>query len=299
MHVGLDLGGTDLKSARVDGDGRVHDFARTPSDVGRGPDGPLDAIVAAALARGAGDPSACVGLGCPGAIHPVSGALVGDTPHLPFPADFPLRESLERRLGRPVVVDNDANLAALAEHHAGAARGARVSITVTVGTGVGGGIVVDGRVLRGAWGGAGELGHLPLGSHGPECRCGVHGCAEPLAGGEGLVARLRVAGLDVANAREAFARAGAGEPRACAAVAEMADRLAAMIACAVQLVQPERVVLGGGVSQAGEALLGPVRAALVRYTLGSHRHGLQVVPAELGERAGVVGAALFASGVGR
>ena len=294
--VGLDLGGTDLKSARVFADGRIEAFGRRPSRAAESADGPLEAIAEAVgeLTAGRRARLVGVGLGSPGAIHPETGALVGETPHFPHWAGFPLRERLAARLGVPLAVDNDANLAALGEHRLGAARGTRVSITVTLGTGIGGGIVVDGRVFRGARGGAGEIGHLPLGRGGVPCRCGVADCVEPEASGSGLGAHARAWGMTPAEARTVFAAAAAGEPRAVAVVATMVDRLGATIGAAVSLLDPEVVVVGGGVAQAGEALMVPLREAVARYTMGSHRDGLRVVAAALGERAGVTGAGLLA-----
>jgi glucokinase len=226
-------------------------------------------------------------------IDPASGALVGRTPHLPHWHSLPLRALLGERLGTDLVVENDANLAALAEHRAGAAQGARVSLTVTVGTGIGCGVIVEGRVLRGAHGGAGELGHLPLDGRFP-CRCGVPGCVEPECSGGGLVARAVEAGLEVRDAAAVFAAAAAGDPRASRLVDRMTDRLGALIAVAVHLFDPEVVVIGGGVSNAGEALLAPLRPAVTRYALEPHRGGVRIVAAALGERAGVVGAGLAA-----
>lgn len=219
---------------------------------------------------------------------------MGRTPHFPHWDGFPLRERLAARLDAPLVVDNDANLAALAEHRLGAARDARVSITVTLGTGIGGGIILDGRVFHGAWGGAGELGHLSLGRGGVPCRCGVADCVEPEASGSGLAARARDWGMSPAEARTVFAAAAAGEPRARAAIDTLADRLGAAIGSAVSLLNPDVVVVGGGVSQAGDLLMGPLREAIVRHTLASHGQGLRVESATLGERAGVVGAGLLA-----
>ena len=294
--VGLDLGGTDLKAARVMADGRLEDFRKTPSRAAESAEGPLEAIAEAvdSLSGGIRESMVGVGLGSPGVIDPGSGALAGATPHLHFWDAFPLRERLAARLGVPVSVDNDANLAALAEHRLGAARGARVSITVTVGTGIGAGIVVDGRVMRGARGGAGEIGHLALGGGGAACRCGIPGCVEPEASGSGLARQARALGLVPAEASSVFAAAAAGDERARALLEGMADRLGAAIGAAVNLIDPEIVVVGGGVAQAGEALMAPLRAAVNRYTLATHRQGLSVVVAALGERAGVVGAGLMA-----
>ena len=156
--IALDLGGTDLKAGLLDRAGTLAHFTRRPSRTLENAEAPIDVIAEASneLRARAGGHVGGTGLGSPGAIHPVSGALVGRTPHLPHWDALPLRELLRARLGLPVSVDNDANCAALAESALGAARGTRTSITVTLGTGVGCGIVADGRVLRGARGGASE-----------------------------------------------------------------------------------------------------------------------------------------------
>ena len=293
--IGLDLGGTDLKAGLVSDRGEVLRFLRRPARAGAHADGPLEVIAqgVADLRRAAAGSLAGIGLGCPGVIDPASGALVGRTPHLPHWDSLPLRALLTERLGASLVVENDANLAALAEHRVGAARGARVSLTVTIGTGIGCGVIVDGHVLRGAHGGAGELGHLPMDGRFP-CRCGVPGCVEPECSGSGLVARAAEVGLVVSDAAAVFAAAAAGEPRATRLIERMTDRLGALIAAAVQLLDPEVVVVGGGVSNAGEALLTPLRSAVGRYALGSLGDGVRIVGAALGERAGVVGAGLAA-----
>ena len=290
--IALDLGGTDLKAARISRAGEVLDFVRGPSRAAESADALLDTLLGAGRQWRAG--AAAVGVGCPGVIHPVTGALVDRTPHLALPADFPLREALERALALPVVVDNDANCAARGEQGSGAARDARVVLMITLGTGVGCGIVIDGRVLRGAWGGGGEIAHMGQRSHGPACRCGVEGCAEPVSGGEGLVLRARAAGLVAEGAADVFALAEAGYAVAARLVAEMIDALGHQVACAIQVVNPEVVVIGGGVAQAGDALMVPLRAAIARYAQPSHLRDLRVVPATLGIRAGVVGAGLMA-----
>lgn len=294
--IGLDLGGTDLKAGRVMADGRVEGFCKRSSRAAESAEGPLEAIADAveALTRGARGKVIGVGLGCPGVIEPGTGALLGGAPHLHFWGAIPLRERVGARLGLPLVVDNDANFAALAEHRLGAARGARVSITVTVGTGIGAGIVIDGQVMRGARGGAGELGHIPLARGEEVCRCGIADCVEPEASGSGLARLAREAGLEPADAPTVFAAAAAGDPRARALLESVADRLGAAIATAVNLLNPEVVVVGGGVAEAGESLMAPLRAAVARYALPTHHDGLRVVSAALGERAGVVGAGLYA-----
>ena len=289
--LAFDLGGTDIKVARIAHDGAVHGFTKVPSRASEGEVALFEAIADAARVVGEGASTAASGFGSPGVIHPVTGSIVDRTPNLNLPPDFPLRERLERTLARPVAVDNDANMAALAEHTAGAGKGARVSLTVTVGTGVGCGIVVDGRVLKGAFGGAGEIGHMALASQGAACGCGVQGCAEPMASGSGLIARAREAGLDVRNAREVFE---SSDPRAVAAIDHMLDHLAQMLSAATALLNPDVIVVGGGVAQAGDRMFGPLHEKCARYMLASHRRGLRIVPATLGEQAGVIGAGLAA-----
>jgi len=295
MTIGLDLGGTDLKSGRVAADGSLEDFTRCPSRAAESAEAPLEALIEAARALLAGAPAHAVGVGVPGAIDPPSGALVGRTPHFPHWCDVPIAHRLSEALGSPVRVDNDANAHAYAEHRLGAARGARVSLTVTLGTGVGGGIVAGDRVLHGAFGGAGELGHVPIGSGEWPCACGVERCAEPEMSASGLVRAARRAGFDVSCGEDVFRLAAKGEAVAIALVDRMGDRLGAAIAIAVGIVNPDVVVIGGGLAQAGEPLFTRVRAAVDRYALPSHRHGMRIVTAALGEQAGVIGAGLLAA----
>lgn len=294
MTIGLDLGGTDLKSGRVGADGSLDAFARRPSRAAESAEAPLESLVEAARVLLREAAARAVGVGVPGAIDPSSGALVGRTPHFPHWCDVPIGARLADALGVAVVVDNDANAHAFAEHLCGAARGARVSITVTLGTGVGGGIVVGETLLRGAFGGAGELGHVPLGSGEVPCACGIENCAEPEMSASGLVRAARAAGLDAASGADVFTLAARGESTAIRLIDRMGDRLGAAIAVAVGIVNPDVVVIGGGLAQAGEPLFARVRAALERYALPSHRRGLRIVPAALGEQAGVIGAGLLA-----
>lgn len=297
--VGFDLGGTDLKAALVR-DGAVAAFARVPSRVGEGRQGPMRAMHDAleALGAGPGDLDA-VGVGCPGVVDPGSGALRGDTPHLPHWRDFPLRAEVADHFDLPVAVDNDANAAAFGEHALGAGRGARALVMVTLGTGIGCGLVLDGRVHRGAWGGAGEIGHVPLGHGGLACRCGVPGCVEPEASGSGLVRAAAAAGLVATSAEQVFALAAAGDVAAVRLVARLADRLGALLATVTAVVNPDVVLVGGGLANAGEALMTPLRDAVRHYGLPSLVAGLALERAALGDRAGAIGAAALAGAVAR
>lgn len=290
--IGLDLGGTRLKSGRVARDGTLSRFEARPARVGESEDAPLEVIAEATAAlNGAG----CVGagLGIPGVVDVVRGTLVDATPNLPHWRDLAVVERVRARTGLTMTIDNDANLAALAEAHAGAARGASDALVLTIGTGVGCGILSGGRLLRGAHGGAGEPGHQPLDGTVP-CRCGVRGCVEPEMSGEGLVRAARERGLDVAHAGEVFVASTRGDARASAAVGRMIECLAATIAIAVHVLDPGVVVIGGGVAAAGDALLVPLRDAVTARLQEPHARRLRIVPAALGERAGVVGAGLLA-----
>ena len=294
--IGLDLGGTDLKAGLVTPAGEVREFLRMPSRTQESAEAPLEVVLEAAreLRRRSGGDTPRVGIGCPGVIEPSTGAQIGATAHLPHWNGMPLGDRLSASLGGRVRVDNDANCAALAEARVGAARGARVAVTFTLGTGIGCGIVIEGRVVRGASGGAGEAGHLPLGAGGTPCRCGVANCVEPEASASGLLRSARAAGLEVESAAQVFAAAARGETVAIRLVDRMADRLGAVIGVVVNLLNPDVVTIGGGIAQAGEALFSRLRAALDRYALESHRRALRLLPAALGERAGTVGAGLMA-----
>jgi glucokinase len=294
--IGVDLGGTHVRAGCVSKDGRLEHHLKRASAATEGPDAPIEAIAAmvSELEATAGSRATAIGIGSPGMVDPKSGAMIGTTPHLRHWEDFPLRERLTARLEREVRVDNDANLAALGEYHVGAGRGARTFVMITVGTGVGCGVVAQGILLRGANGGAGEIGHLALGNGGSTCRCGVEGCIEPEMSGSGIEARARSRELSYADAESLFAAATNGEAAALDYARRFGEHLARTIGVAVNLLNPDVVAIGGGVAAAGDALLAPVRSALGRYALESHRRALRVVPAELGERAGVIGGGLLA-----
>jgi glucokinase len=294
--LGVDFGGTRLKAAWVAEDGRIDRFFERDSCARDGVDASWSALrgVLDDLRDGDGAAAVGIGMGLPGMIDPKSGALVGTTPHLHGWRDVAVRDELERASGLAATVDNDANLAGLAEHRLGAGKGARVFVSVVVGTGVGSGIVIDGAIVRGAWGGLGELGHLPIGSGELPCACGIPGCAEPEMSGEGLVRSAEARGKDWPRAEDVFAAERAGDPVARELIERMADRLGATLAIAVQLWNPDVIAIGGGVATAGEALRARVESALDRYALPSHRRGLHLRLAALGSAAGVVGAGLAA-----
>jgi glucokinase len=201
----------------------------------------------------------------------------------------PLTAPLGDALGVPMSIINDARAFTLAESRLGAAAGCDTIAALVLGTGIGGGIVVGGRLHFGRLGRAGELSHQVVERDGPPCTCGNRGCLEAFAGS---LALTRNAGTTTAE--EAFAAAAAGDERAAAAIAEVADRLGVAIANIVTVIVPERVVVGGGVLAAGEALLGPVREAVARHCVLVPPEWYEIVPAALGSYAGAIGAAVWA-----
>lgn len=307
--IGVDLGGTKLLAGAVDADLNVHHRAYR---LARGDDqaAVLDRVVAAIEeARAASETGVgAVGLGIPSLMDQERGVAVM-TPHLPL-ADVPIRDLMAERLGLPVVVDNDANCAMLAEHRAGAARGTRHAVMLTLGTGIGGGLIVDGRLVRGMVGAAAELGHMTVDEDGPPCPSGCpnHGCLEALASGSALgreaervaravpesgLGRALAAGREITGAL-ATELAHDGDAAARDVVTLIGERLGIGIASLVNIFNPEVVVVGGGVIAAGDLLLEPARQVVRERALAPSRDLVRVVPARFGAESGMLGAALLA-----
>jgi glucokinase len=211
--------------------------------------------------------------------------------HLPGWVDVPVTALAERALERPAVLDNDATAGAAAEHRYGAGRGTRNMVYLTISTGVGGGVVLDGQLHRGPTGNGGELGHVTVDWHGRTCRgCGRLGCLEAYASGTSIAERAREAGMSGASAEDVAAAARAGDPLATQVWSETCEALACGITSIANLFEPELVVIGGGVSRAGEQLLAPVRERVRAQAMTP----ADVVQSALGDAVGVVGAAAVA-----
>lgn len=308
--IGIDLGGTKCLGVLAGPGGEVLDEARRPTPRG------AEAIVATVsglateLAERAPAPVAGMGIGAPGLVD--AHGVLRSAPNLPGVSDLALAGPLSGTLGLPVVVENDATCAGWGERQAGAGRGRDDVVFVTLGTGIGGGMVLGGRLYRGCHGYAGEIGHMIVDPGGPECPCGRRGCWERFASGSGL-GRLAREAAHAGHAGRALALAG-GDPEAVrgehvtAAAAEgdqeARDVLAAFgwwvalgLSNLANALDPDAFVLGGGLVEAGDVLFGPVRAAFSELLQGagaSPRPPVEVVPAALGEHAGAIGAALLA-----
>ena len=292
LAIGVDIGGTKVAGGVVDDDGNVLAETRrkTPGDA----DGAIDAIVeVVGELRESHDVSA-VGVAAAGYVNADRTTMLF-APNLPW-QDVPVRDLVGNAVDLPVDVENDANCAAWAEHRYGAARGERHVVCLTVGTGIGAGIVVDGALYRGAFGIAGEPGHLGVVRDGIHCGCGNSGCLEQYASGTALVRYARERGLD-ADGPEITAAARSGDERAVESFAEVGRWLGRALADLASVLDPAVFVIGGGVADAGELLIGPARESFRASLSGAaHRPVADVRAAVLGNAAGLVGAADLARG---
>ena len=290
--IGVDVGGTKTLAAVVTHEGTIETRLERPTDVSSQEAllGQLDAAVEEL--RSGNDGIAALGFGLPSQIDQPSGRALSSV-NIPL-ANFDFRNRMAERHGLPVGIDNDANAAAIGEWHAGAARGAQNVVMVTLGTGIGGGLILAGQPYRGATGRGAELGHVVVEYDGPPCGCGGRGHLEAVAAGpaaDRAARRLYGAG---SNAHDLVRRGRAGEAEAVEALAEIGRRLGAGIASFMNVFEPEVVIVGGGFAAAGELLLAPAREIVVREALPPIRNQARIVPAELGPDAGVIGAAMVA-----
>jgi len=294
--LGLDIGGTKLAAGVVDPGGVVHSFVVVPSRAEEGPEPTLERLFelgrrAVADSNVAWEDVEAVGIGCGGPLDARRGVLIAP-PHLPGWRDVPVAALADRAFDRPVTLENDATAAAAAEHRWGAGAAVRNMVYLTISTGVGGGVVIDGSLYRGSMGNGGELGHVTIDWHGRPCRgCGRRGCLEAYVSGTSIAERAQEAGLEITGADEVAAGARAGDPIATAVWDETIEALACGLTSIVNLFEPELVVLGGGVSRSGEQLIGPVREAVRASTMKPAGEGADIVASAFGDHVGVAGAA--------
>jgi glucokinase len=290
--IGVDVGGTKILAAVVSRDGSLGVRLERPSDHSS-----QDALLAELDSlveelHWAEPEAVALGFGVPSRIDQRAGHALKSV-NIPLEG-VDLRDRMQERHGLPVALDNDANAAAIAEWQVGAARGARNVVMLTLGTGVGGGLILDGRPYRGATGSGAELGHIVLEPGGPPCGCGGHGHLESFAAGPAADEVARSLYGDDSNAHELVRRAREGEPEAVEALAGIGRYLGAGIATFVNVFEPELVVVGGGFGEAGELLLGPAREVVAVEGLEPARDNVRIVEAELGVEAGVIGAGMVA-----
>ncbi len=307
-YLGIDLGGTNIKGGVVNEAGEILREASRPTMVENGPDAIADGIAALIKDLEQGETFGGVGLGCPGTVDDESGEVV-----CAFNLNlihYDLRGAVKSRTGYEIRLGNDANVAALAEATVGAGKGAHSTVVITLGTGVGCGVVLEGKMLTGYTGAASELGHMVIVEDGAKCTCGRRGCFEVYASATALIRMTREAMAanpksvmytvaqenGAVDGRTAFTAAERGDGTAAEVVHEYVKYLAAGVTNVVNIFFPEIVAFSGGVANQGEALLRPLREEVRRQEFGGayvKRH-TKLVPCTLGYQAGIIGAALLA-----
>jgi predicted NBD/HSP70 family sugar kinase len=296
LAVGVDLGRTHIAVSIVDSGHRVLETEISRFEVDTHADEALDLaqrLVRKHLSgRGrVGDPVIGIGIGVPAPLD-IDGR-VGASSILPnWTGRAPALE-LEDALGIPVRAENDANLGALAEALWGAGRGHRLVVYIKAATGIGAGLVIDGELFRGATGTAGEIGHMVVAETGPVCRCGSRGCLEMYAGGPALIAQLSPSQLSVHSVAELVDMARRGDPSCIRVLADAGEYIGQAVANLVNLLNPELIIFGGELGLAEDLVLGTMRARVQRSSLTPAGAAVTILPAELGDRAESLGAALL------
>jgi glucokinase len=313
--IGFDIGGTKILGVVTDQNGTVVAEERDESPEGFGDIVDSAATMANALQQRVAEDRelqgeiVAIGVGIAGLVD--GNGVLRYGPNLPGVIDAPVRDALAKRTGVPVVVDNDANVAGWGEVRFGAAAGSRDALLVTLGTGIGGAIVLDGAVLRGAHGFAAEIGHFTLDRDGPLCACGERGHWEAIASGSALgrmarelvatgagAAILAAAGGDAAavNGHHVGAAAAGGDVDALELLRVYSDNVALGLSALANILDPAIIVISGGLVTLGDLLFAPLRQAfLAHIEAPEHRPSVPIVPATLGERAGAIGAAAIAA----
>jgi glucokinase len=310
LVAGVDIGGTKVAVGLVDKEGKILVQSRTPMIANGTAEAALHAVTDAidSLSSAAGSAGfQCIGICAPGPLDPQAGVVL-NPPNLPCWRNFPLAEKIKNKYNLPVKVDNDANAAALAETRWGAARGYRYVFYATIGTGIGTGIVFDGRIYHGKTGSAGEGGHVSIDYRGPRCNCGKHGCIEILAAGPAIGARARnklSAGsstkssmLDLANGNIAAVTSEmvgqayrAGDLLAREILQETIELLTTWLGNIVDLLDPDVVVMGGGVAAMLQPFFDEIKKRLPSCCVNPHASEIPILMAHYGADAGIAGGA--------
>lgn len=306
IYVGVDLGGTNIKTGICDADGKLVSTYEGPTGSEHGSDYVLDRIVEYVHKLVDDSPYdwaqvAGVGAGIAGFLDIPEG-FVKFSPNLGW-RDVAVKKTLEEKLNKPVRIDNDANVAALGEVWSGAGAGYSNVVCYTIGTGVGGGIIINGRIYQGSNGMAGELGHMAVvpDLEAINCNCGMPGCLETVSSATGIVRMANDAverrdnttlvSVQDITAKDVFDAAKAGDEVAMRIVNRAAFYLGKSMSLLAVIINPERFIIGGGVSRAGDILFQPIRENFQKLSPKTAQEGVDIVPALLGNDAGVVGAA--------
>ena len=311
--IGVDMGGTKILSAVIDSEGNILSTAKVPTKADRGPSIVIDRI-AESIQR-AVDKSGvvassiqAVGIGAPGPLDPATGVVIF-APNLRW-KDVRLKEELEARVNIPTFVDNDVNVGTLGEHVFGAGKGFQNVVGIFVGTGIGGGIILQGELFHGASKTAGEIGHIIVKAGGPRCGCGARGCLEALAsrtamakqfqkaikkGQKSVISELTDGDLKTVRSGVLAKAIRLNDKLTLKVIKKATKYLGIGIGSIVNFLNPEMIILGGGVVEAlDDTFLNDIRAAAKKYSLPNTLNGVQIVPAKLGDNSGILGAAALA-----
>lgn len=299
FRIGCDIGGTNVKMGLVDPRGRVISELLLSSPAQAHPKAMVARLKQGYEDLSGGKHMVGLGIGCAGLVDFEKG-LIHTSPNLPFWKEVPLQRMAEEALGIQVRVDNDANAVVLGEYMAGAARGVKYVVGLTLGTGVGGGIVIGGKLYRGTRGGAGEIGHTTVQADGPKCNCGNRGCLESYVGARYLVDRyfkIKGPGTKGQSPKRGVtpaiiaSKAKQGDAAARLTLTEAGEWIGVACASILNLLQPEVIVIGGGVAGAGCILFDAIRKAVRERAYEANWRMARIVPGKLKERAGIIGAA--------
>jgi glucokinase len=305
--IGIDLGGTKIAAAVMTADGVIHERELIATEADGGRDHVIARLIGVtrSLQQRTSYSVEALGIGAPAPLSPSQG-IVWEAPNMPDWERVPLRDLLQADPGLPVALENDARAAALAEARVGAGRSASSMLYVSVGTGIGGALLIDGQLIRGASETAGEIGHMVMNPDGPLCGCGNYGCLEQYAAGpaierraaellrEGASSLLSGVASDHLTGEAIASAAKSGDAVGLRAFREAGDWLGAGIASVVNLFNPAMVVVGGGIAQTGELLMGSVRSSVRHHSLARPHDALTIKTAQLGTDAGILGAGMAA-----
>lgn len=320
MYLGIDLGGTNIVAGVVDENHNIIAKANCKTNIPRPEEAICDdmaAVAKEALSK-AGltlDDVPWVGIGCPGSVNRSTG-IIEYSNNLGF-HNWPLEKMMTERLNKKIILENDANAAAYGEFVAGAAKGAKDAVAITLGTGVGTGIIIDGKIYSGTNFAGAEMGHMVIVLGGRACTCGRQGCWEAYASATGLIAltkeemmreqadpdsamwKMVNGNIDKVSGRTAFDAMRQGDPMGKAVVDKYINYLACGLVNAINIFQPDVICLGGGISKEGENLLRPLRSYIERERYSKHAaKQTQLCTAQLGNDAGVIGAAFLGKAIG-
>lgn len=294
--IAIDLGGTKLKVAIVSDIGKILEFIETQTEAEKGKDFVIEKIknLISQLLKKAKNQNlqiSGIGVGAPGPLDIKTGEII-NPPNLPGWKDVPLGKILNQEFNLPVKIDNDTNCALLGEVWKGAAKNCQNAIMLTLGTGVGGAILIDGKLYRGSHGIAGELGHITINKNGPRCGCDDKGCLEVYTSAKRLEQHAQKLGLKFKNARDIFLIAAKENPQAKKLVSELVENLAVGLANLIDIFDPEIIILGGDLIKSSDLFLEDLENQIIKKACNPSAKKIKIIPSKLGDKsAGILGAA--------